>query len=175
MPKISTWSNKLCFVKICQFHRKVCWASSDWSWNKRCIKLGKRGQFGSWGENHHFPTNLMGYLLYFQDLFISGNVDEVLSRRALHQLKWCEVKEDVITGKKILSGKKECQMHTFHAQFLLTWQSPHNRFLVTLKIPFLKGALWMPMGNLGRAFRTGSPVHKRPHTLSVPTIYKVSV
>ena len=75
----------------------------------------------------------MGYLLYFQDLLISGNVDEVLSRRALHQLKWCEVKEDVITGKKKFLWKKECQKHTSHAQFLLAGQSPHNSFLVTLR------------------------------------------
>ena len=33
-----------------------------------------------------------------QDLFISGDVDEVLSRGALHQLKWCQVRDDVITG-----------------------------------------------------------------------------
>ena len=37
-------------------------------------------------------------LFFFQDLFISGDVDEVLSRGALHQLKWCQVREDVITG-----------------------------------------------------------------------------
>ena len=37
-------------------------------------------------------------ILGFQDLFISGDVDEVLSRGALHQLKWCQVREDVITG-----------------------------------------------------------------------------
>jgi len=66
-----------------------------------------------------------------EDLFISGDVDEILSRQALHQLKWCEVKQDVITG-----------------------------------------ALWMPLGNLGRALRTDFPVHARPHTFSLPTIYK---
>ena len=38
------------------------------------------------------------YFLGFQDLFISGDVDEVMSRGALHQLKWCQVREDVITG-----------------------------------------------------------------------------
>ena len=166
---------KLCFVKICQLHRKVCWASSDWSWNKRCIKLGKRGQFGSWGENHHFPTNLMGYLLYFQDLLISGNVDEVLSRRALHQLKWCEVKEDVITGAKKSLWKKRMSNEYFPCTISCNRTKSAQQFFGHSKIRFLKGALWMPMGNLGRAFRTGSPVHKRPHTLSVPTIYKVSV
>ena len=34
-----------------------------------------------------------------QDIFISADVDEVLSRGVLHQLKWCQVKEDVITGE----------------------------------------------------------------------------
>jgi len=66
-----------------------------------------------------------------EDLFISGDVDEVLSRGALHQLKWCQVREDVITG-----------------------------------------ALWMPLGKLDRALRTDFPVHARPHTFSLPTIYK---
>ena len=36
-----------------------------------------------------------------QDLFISGDVDEVLSRGALHQLKWCQLKGDLITGGKV--------------------------------------------------------------------------
>ena len=40
------------------------------------------------------------FFFFFQDLFISGDVDEVLSRGALHQLKWCQVREDVITGGK---------------------------------------------------------------------------
>ena len=39
--------------------------------------------------------------LLLQDLFISGDVDEVMSRKALHQLKWCQVKEDVITGDSL--------------------------------------------------------------------------
>ena len=32
------------------------------------------------------------------DLFISASVDEILSRDALHQLRWCETKNDVIFG-----------------------------------------------------------------------------
>ena len=43
--------------------------------------------------------------------------------------------------------------------------------------PFLRnqfeGALWMPLGSLERALRTDFPVHGRPHTFSLPTIYKV--
>ena len=35
-----------------------------------------------------------------QDLLISGDVDEIMSREALHQLKWCEVGADVFTGEK---------------------------------------------------------------------------
>ena len=31
----------------------------------------------------------------------------------------------------------------------------------------------MPLGNLDRALRTDFPVHGRPHTFSLPTIYKV--
>ena len=46
----------------------------------------------------------------FQDLFISGDVDEILSRQALHQLKWCEVKEDVITGDKKFISVNFCQV-----------------------------------------------------------------
>ena len=37
----------------------------------------------------------------------------------------------------------------------------------------VKGALWMPLGKLDRALRTDFPVHARPHTFSLPTIYKV--
>jgi hypothetical protein len=33
-----------------------------------------------------------------EDLFISGNVDEIMSQEALHQLRWCEVANDVTTG-----------------------------------------------------------------------------
>ena len=31
----------------------------------------------------------------------------------------------------------------------------------------------MPLGKLDRALRTDFPVHGRPHTFSLPTIYKV--
>ena len=51
---------------------------------------------------NEFEKGLMAVCLIvkssFRDLFISGDVDEVLSRGALHQLKWCQVREDVITG-----------------------------------------------------------------------------
>jgi len=36
----------------------------------------------------------------------------------------------------------------------------------------ITGALWMPLGNLNQALRTDFPVHGRPHTFSLPTIYK---
>ena len=32
------------------------------------------------------------------DILISANVDEILSRDVLHQLKWCELASDVIFG-----------------------------------------------------------------------------
>ena len=54
----------------------------------------------SWGTNKKRDWGQSSFPLKstFQDLFISGDVDEVLSRGALHQLKWCQVKEDIITG-----------------------------------------------------------------------------
>ena len=64
------------------------------------------------------------------DIFISADVDEILSQRALHQLKWCESSSDLLSG-----------------------------------------ALWMPLGNLNWALRTGFPVHDKPHTFALPTIY----
>ena len=69
--------------------------------------------------------------LDMDDIFISADVDEILSRRALHQLKWCETSSDLLSG-----------------------------------------ALWMPLGNLNWALRTGFPVHEKPHTFGLPTIYK---
>ena len=65
------------------------------------------------------------------DIFISADVDEIMSREALHKLQWCETSADVISG-----------------------------------------ALWMPMGNLRKALRSHFPVLGRPHTFSMPTIYK---
>ena len=44
-----------------------------------------------------------------------------------------------------------------------------------LDFDFATGALWMPLGNLDRALRTDFPVHQRPHTFSLPTIYKVQI
>ena len=38
--------------------------------------------------------------------------------------------------------------------------------------PFISGALWMPLGSLDRAWRTDYPVEGRPHTHSLPTIYR---
>ena len=32
------------------------------------------------------------------DILISANVDEILSRNVLHQLKWCELSSDVVFG-----------------------------------------------------------------------------
>ena len=32
------------------------------------------------------------------DLLISASVDEVMSRRALHQLRWCRLASDVVFG-----------------------------------------------------------------------------
>ena len=33
-----------------------------------------------------------------EDLLISASVDEVMSRRALHQLRWCRLASDVVFG-----------------------------------------------------------------------------
>jgi hypothetical protein len=37
---------------------------------------------------------------------------------------------------------------------------------------FITGALWMPQGSLDRAWQTDYPVEGRPHTFSLPTIYR---
>ena len=37
---------------------------------------------------------------------------------------------------------------------------------------FITGALWMPLGSLDRAWQTDYPVEGRPHTFSLPTIYR---
>ena len=37
-------------------------------------------------------------MLEKDDLLISASVDEIMSREALHQLKWCELKNDVTFG-----------------------------------------------------------------------------
>jgi hypothetical protein len=36
----------------------------------------------------------------------------------------------------------------------------------------LSGALWMPLGNLGLAYRSDYPVKDRPHTFALPSIYR---
>ena len=69
--------------------------------------------------------------LEMDDIIISADVDEIMSRQALSSLKWCETSSDLLTG-----------------------------------------ALWMPLGNLQWALRTGFPVHEKPHTFALPTIYK---
>ena len=33
-----------------------------------------------------------------EDIFVSANVDEVLSREALHKLRWCETSSDILSG-----------------------------------------------------------------------------
>ena len=43
---------------------------------------------------------------------------------------------------------------------------------VVQEVPFITGALWMPLGSLDRAWRTDYPVEGRPHTHSLPTIYR---
>jgi len=67
------------------------------------------------------------------DIFISGDVDEVLSRKTLNELASCALKHTVVSG-----------------------------------------ALWMPMGDLRRAFITDHPVSDRPHSFAMPTIYQFS-
>ena len=37
-------------------------------------------------------------LLEDDDLLISASVDEVMSRQALHQLRWCQLAGDVVFG-----------------------------------------------------------------------------
>lgn len=75
---------------------QVCWARANRLRGERSDKLGKREQPGTWGAQ--FVPCQIWICFGSQDLFISGDVDEVLSRGALHQLKWCQVREDVITG-----------------------------------------------------------------------------
>jgi hypothetical protein len=41
-----------------------------------------------------------------------------------------------------------------------------------LAAPVISGALWMPLGDLGRAFRSDYPVPGRAHTFAQPTIYR---
>ena len=36
----------------------------------------------------------------------------------------------------------------------------------------ITGAIWMPLGSLDRAWQTDYPVEGRPHTFSLPTIYR---
>ena len=60
-----------------------------------------------------------------QDLFISRDVDEVLSRGALHQLKWCQLKGDLITGGKVsmlylCKVPFGCQLGTWTVHFVQT-------------------------------------------------------
>ena len=43
------------------------------------------------------------WLISAQDIFISADVDEVLGRDALHQLRWCQAASDVFTGLLLLS------------------------------------------------------------------------
>ena len=38
--------------------------------------------------------------------------------------------------------------------------------------PVISGALWMPNGALTRAMRTDYPAEGRPHTFTLPTIYR---
>ena len=71
-------------------------------------------------------TGLMGD----EDIFISADVDEIISRSTLHQLRWCKTSAGVMSG-----------------------------------------GLWMPMGNLNKAVRSGFHVQDKPHAFSFPTIY----
>jgi len=66
------------------------------------------------------------------DLFISADTDEVMSRIALHKLRWCE----------------------------LASKGP------------ISGALWMPVGNLNRAYRSDFAASGRPHSFALPSIYR---
>ena len=68
-----------------------------------------------------------------------------------------------------LSGVRSGRMSSQVARMLLYVSRGASTFFPF----FVKGALWMPLGNLDRALRTDFPVHGRPHTFSLPTIYKV--
>ena len=74
-------------------------------------------------------ANMTG-ILDDKDIFISADVDEIINRSVLHQLKWCQTSADVMSG-----------------------------------------GLWMPMGNLNKAVRSGFHVEDKPHAFSFPTIY----
>ena len=159
------------FFQVCRTCANRFWGEcSDW--------LGKRGRSWPWGwiESSVF-SSLKLKTFTFQDLFISGDVDEVLSRRALHQLKWCQVKEDVITGDSFKNPVQtigstwaiRCPMDASWEP----WTSQITYWSPVLIVIIASGALWMPLGNLERALRTEFPVYGRPHSFSLPTIYKV--
>ena len=65
-----------------------------------------------------------------EDVFISADVDEIISRSVLHQLRWCKTSAGVMSG-----------------------------------------GLWMPMGNLNKAIKSGLHVEGKIHALSFPTIF----
>jgi len=77
-------------------------------------------------------ANITG-LIRDNDIFISGDIDEILYPSTLNLLRWCE-----------------------------------------LSAPVISAGLWMPLGNLEKAFLSYFPVGKEdhPHTWQSPTIYR---
>ena len=72
------------------------------------------------------------------DVFISGNVDEVLSRQVLHQLRWCKTSASLLTGALwVPNGNFDRAMrsdfpvlgrpHTFRAPAIFLWNNETSR------------------------------------------------
>ena len=81
-------------------------------------------------------------------MLISANVDEMMSRQALVNLRYCQTTDDVISAA--------------------LWM-PMGNFNRSGMIPYL-----ITNSVFCRAFRTDFPVVGRNHTFGVPTIYKVT-
>ena len=89
-----------------------------------------------------------------------------------------EILESLISNKKELNLKTRYQLAAVKAGHAVKGNGDqYPPFLVSLLLPpdscLPTGALWMPLGDLGRALRTDYPVPGRPHTFSLPTIYQV--
>lgn len=69
-------------------------------------------------------------VLQANDIFISGDIDEIIRRDTLNQMKWCELSDKLFSG-----------------------------------------ALWMPLGNLNKAYRTDHAAPDLPYTYTLPTVF----
>ena len=107
------------------------------------------------------------------DIFISTNVDEVLnnlqkrfnkvcilkvlSREALHKLRWCKTTHSVLSG----------------ALWMPIGRFPTIHFVICFVFQLLN--LSKKSNRFDLALRTDRAVVKRPHTWSLPTIYRFAI